>query len=247
MLDSQTISHPQPRILIVGQALARVTLVMISENGLAVDVVADKATLIARLATGLVDLVILDVTMMGEYGLQLCNRLTRAGQPVMIASSAAEDVDRILGLEMGADDYVDRDMSPREILARIRAILRGRAARRPCDRSEPCYQFHGLRYDALNRTVHWPSGATTCLSNSEASVLTSLLTHAGQVMSRDALKPAKKRGPASERSVDIRISRLRKKLGQAGSDVIQAIRNEGYVIKADVTRYPGFAGPAPTA
>ncbi len=240
MSTNQENHDDRPRILILdsGEGSCLAGFDVLSENGFDVEIVGDGRSLVNALVGGLADLVILDVDLTNEDGLGLCRRLTNGGQPVMVCSKAADETDRIIGLELGADDVVSKLTSPREILARIRAILRGRAiAKTRYGRSVVCHYLQGFRYEVATRIVRWPSGEVSGLSDGESAILNALLSRPGYIFSRAELKASTDRDCASDRSVDIRISRLRKKFGREGADIIRAIRKRGYKLAADTADF----------
>ncbi len=189
-----------------------------------------------------VDLVILDLMLPGEDGLALCRRLVATGgPPVIMLSAYGDDTDRIVGLELGADDYVSKPCNPRELAARVRAVLRRRSEGNqilsPQDR---LVTFEGWTLDMVLRQVRNPQGVSVPLSSGEFALLRVFIERPLRVLSRDQLLDLVL-GPEKEvfdRSVDVQVSRLRRKLGKdaAGRDLIQTIRNEGYAFAARATR-----------
>jgi two-component system OmpR family response regulator len=196
--------------------------------------VAMDAALVARVP----DLIILDVMMPGETGLSICRRLGDLA-PVLILSAAGETTDRIVGLELGAADYLAKPFEPRELLARIRAILRrpaqGRDSAPPTER----YSFEGWRLDWTARTLTDPSGRLLNLTSGELSLLLAFVERPGRILSRDQLL-ALTHGPLAEnfdRAVDLAISRLRRKLDRAGQPpLIETVRGVGYRFVLEVDR-----------
>ncbi|AWV02205.1 DNA-binding response regulator [Burkholderia sp. JP2-270] len=197
----------------------------------------------ALLATVDVDLVLLDVMLPGKDGLDLCRRLHAAkGGPRIIMLTALDDpTDKVVGLELGADDYVPKPFDPRELLARIRAVLRRPAAPEGGERqtaTELVVQFSGFTFYPYRRFVRSPAGLRIPLTGAETDLLLVLCQHVRKVLSRDELISLT-RGtnfPISERSVDLLVSRLRRKL--AGDDpleeMIRTVRADGYAFQPDV-------------
>jgi len=196
------------------------------------------------------DLVVLDLMMPGEDGLSICRRIAPR-LPVLVLSAKGEDVDRIIGLEVGADDYLAKPFNPRELVARIRAILRRRALA-PVDVAQPVpiapiqeaeprevLSFEGWVLDVDGRRLAAPSGVQTPLSSGEFALLTEFARRPRRVLTRDQLLDMT-RGRDNEsfdRAIDVQLSRLRRKLSaHGGADLITTIRNEGYLFSADVTR-----------
>ena len=188
------------------------------------------------------DLVILDVMMPGEDGLSAARRLvTEGGPPVIMLSALGSDTDRIIGLEVGADDYLPKPCNPRELLARVRAVLRRRTAPEPAESgAEPTrLEFAGWRLDLMRRELRDPAGTFINLSDGEFALLRTFVEHPQRVLSRDQLLDIT-RGRNIEvydRAIDSQISRLRRKLNErAEAELIRTVRNEGYMLLAKVTR-----------
>ena len=190
-----------------------------------------------HLAREPVQLIILDLMLPGEDGLTACKRLSRrGGPPILMLSAMADDVDRILGLELGADDYLGKPVNPRELLARVRAMLR----RRPMPDAAPQqgYHFAGFRLELARRRLTAPDGSTIMLTPGEFSLLTVLLQNPARVLSRDQLLDHA-RGEEAEvfdRAIDVQISRLRRKLQTAADgEIIRTHRGLGYMLDVKVT------------
>jgi len=190
-----------------------------------------------------IDLVLLDVQLREEDGMRLCRSLRATGDvPFIILAQRAEEVDRILGLEMGADDYLAKPANTRELLARIRNILRRASvagATAPATRAR-LFRFGGWQLDIVARELVGPHGARASLRNSEYRVLASLLAHGNRVVSRGKLielARGRDAGPF-DRSIDVRISRLRQVLGDDARvpRIIKTVHGEGYVIGVLVER-----------
>jgi two-component system OmpR family response regulator len=186
---------------------------------------------------GGVDLIILDINMPGEDGLTLCRRIRDQGQtPVIMLTARGEPIDRILGLELGADDYLAKPFEPRELSARIKSVLR-RAQALPAN-LEPLKatsaRFSGWRLDMERRHLEDPGKRIVMLSGAEFRMLCIFLEHANRVLTRDQLVTLSGGSPSEnlDRSIDLQVSRLRRKLGD--SDLIKTVRNEGYVFATPV-------------
>jgi two-component system OmpR family response regulator len=195
----------------------------------------------SALSIGPADLIILDVMLPGEDGLAICRRLSGPdAPPIIMLSAMGEDTDRIVGLELGADDYLPKPCNPRELLARVRAVLR-RAELRGSGRSvgSGC-EFAGWRLDLVRRDLISPDGVMVHLSSGEFALLRSFVERAQRVLTRDQLLDMA-RGPDSDtfdRAIDVQISRLRRKLdeGAPGQNLIRTVRNEGYMFTAKVRK-----------
>jgi two-component system OmpR family response regulator len=205
--------------------------------------VADGAAMDSALAKRSFDLLILDLNLPGEDGLSICRRLrTERNLPIVIVTAQGEDVDRIVGLEMGADDYVVKPFNPRELLARIRSVLRrSRAAvTSPEETSGRFYQFDGWRVDVMAHQVTAPSGMKVSLTSAEFDLLYALCERPNRVLTRDQLIDLT-HGPSAgpfQRSIDVLISRLRQKLESDPKNpkFIQTVRSEGYLFAPQVIR-----------
>lgn len=187
------------------------------------------------------DLVLLDVMMPGEDGLSLCRHLTEARDlPVILLTARGEATDRIVGLEIGADDYVTKPFEPRELVARIRSVLR-RSTRSAAPLEEDAhYLFEGWRLDPLRRRLTDPAGALVPLTTAEFRMLRALLDHPRQVLDRDRLLDLVQGREAHlfDRAVDNQVSRLRRKIEVDSRNpvLIQTVRAGGYCLAADVRR-----------
>jgi two-component system OmpR family response regulator len=187
------------------------------------------------------DVVILDVMMPGEDGLSAARFLAAEHSRVAIImlSALGEDTDRIVGLEVGADDYLPKPCNPRELLARVRAVLRRRGSDEPAPETARRYEFDGWRLDPMRRELRDPAGTLINLSDGEFSLLRCLVENPQRVLSRDQLLDmARGRNAESyDRAIDTQISRLRRKLNdRSNSEMIRTVRNEGYMLLPKVTR-----------
>lgn len=187
------------------------------------------------------DLVILDVMMPGEDGLSAARRLANERGPgVIMLSALGSDTDRIIGLEVGADDYLAKPCNPRELLARVRALLRRRrTSESPASEAGRTYEFAGWRLDVVRRDLRDPTGIYINLSDGEFALLRSFVEHPQRVLTRDQLLDWARGGndEVFDRAIDSQISRLRRKLNdRAHEELIRTVRNEGYMLLPKVTR-----------
>jgi len=244
MAALRTDCGPQARVLMVDDdpGIRDVVSEFLRRHSFAVETAADASEMEQVLAREPVDLIVLDIMLPGEDGLAICRRLTGPDGPAIIMLSAmGEETDRIVGLELGADDYLPKPCNPRELLARIRAVLRRRQEPRSSDGplGAGC-AFAGWRLDLVRRELRSPQGVVVNLSTGEFSLLRAFVERPQRVLTRDRLLDLA-RGPDTEaydRAIDVQISRLRKKLddGSGGQELIRTIRNEGYLFTAKVTR-----------
>ncbi|PNS07620.1 response regulator [Solilutibacter silvestris] len=186
-----------------------------------------------------IDLVILDLNMPGEDGLTLCRQLRAASQvPIIMLTARGEPLDRIIGLEMGADDYLAKPFEPRELLARIRSVLRRTHALPHNLAPEQIRRarFAGWTFDVEHRQLIGPDGRVTILGGAEFRLLRLMIDHANRVLTREQLISlgALGQSEALDRAVDLQISRLRARFGSQGADIIRTVRNQGYVLASAV-------------
>lgn len=212
----------------------------LGEQGFVVASVPDGGAMRSELASAGFDLVILDLMLPGEDGLSLCRELrARSRIPILMLTARGDELDRIIGLEMGADDYLPKPFHPRELLARIRSILR-RVQELPGETPARAFRFAGWTLDVGLRHLVGEDGVAVALSTGEFRLLQALVENANRTLSRDRLMDVlsgREAGPF-DRSVDVMISRLRRRLGDDGREpeIIKTVRNEGYVLAAKVER-----------
>ncbi|MEQ9639035.1 MAG: response regulator [Alphaproteobacteria bacterium] len=212
-------------------------------HGYRVDVAGDGKQMQRVLADGRFDLVVLDVMLPGEDGLGLCRKLRAESRlPVIMLTALAEETDRIVGLELGADDYLTKPFNPRELLARIRAVLRRVAetptAALPDDTS--ALGFNGWRLDLARRALTDPEGGLVALTAGEYGLLLALVERPNRVLSREQLLDLTRGRDAApfDRAVDVQLSRLRRKIEADPKNpaLIKTVRGGGYLFAAKVSR-----------
>ena len=210
-------------------------------NDFRVSVAANGRDMDLHLAEGRFDLIVLDLMLPGEDGLAICRRLRRSSRiPIIMLTAKGDPLDRVIGLEMGADDYLAKPFEPRELLARIRAVLRRvREATEAADvRTVRWHAFAGCTVDVAARRLVGPGGAEIALTGAEFDLLLALVERPGRVLSRDRLldlTQGRVAGPF-ERSVDILISRIRRKMERDPHhpEIIKTVRSGGYMFAVDV-------------
>jgi two-component system OmpR family response regulator len=233
-----------PHILVVDddrdirELLAR----FLVKHGLRVSVAKDGAEMLRAFDLCAFDLVVLDVMMPGEDGLALTRRLRGRGSdvPIIMLTAMGEDTDRIVGLEVGADDYLPKPFNPRELLARIKAVLRRAPghALRPGATSGQRFAFAGWSLDLATRDLTGPDGVVLVLSAGEFDLLRVFVEHPRRVLSRDQLLDLARGRQAIpfDRSIDIQVSRLRRKLDDDPKEpqLIKTVRGGGYLFTPEV-------------
>jgi DNA-binding response OmpR family regulator len=210
----------------------------LSQNGVSLEHARDGRSGLAAIAAGGFDAILLDVMMPEMDGLEVLRRLRVGGGPgsavpVLMLTARGDEADRVVGLELGADDYVAKPFSPRELVARLRAVLRRSQPQAVAER----LQAGGVVADAGTREV-WVDGAAVELTGLEFDILVALLRRAGRVVPRNALLAEAGRDDVTvnERTVDVHISKLRKKLGDdpAAPRRIRTVRGVGYLLAKDL-------------
>lgn len=197
---------------------------------------ADVTSMRTALAEKRPDLIVLDLMMPGEDGLAALRTMGQERPPVIMLSALGSDIDRIVGLEAGADDYLAKPCNPRELLARVRAVLR-----RPSTSGEDasCFTFDGWRLDMDTRELAAPGGSLVELTPNEFKLLAILARSGRRIHSRDelAMRMSGRDYESFDRAIDLAISRLRRKLAShGGGDLIRTVRGEGYGFAPEVSR-----------
>ena len=232
-----------PHILIVedDREISALIARYLRGNECRVTLAGDGREMDRALADARVDLIVLDLMLPGEDGLSLCRRLrANSAIPILMLTAKSEEIDRIIGLEIGADDYLAKPFNPRELLARIRAILRRASAEAPDEEGVRRFHFAGWVLDVSLRQVLSPEGARIAITGAEFDLLHALCLRPGRVLSRDQLldlTQGRAAGPF-ERSIDVLISRVRQKVERdsRNPEIIRTIRSGGYLFTPEVTR-----------
>ncbi len=247
------------RILIVDDDDGIRTLISsyLEKNGFLTSVAGDPIGMRAAMARQRPDLIVLDVMMPGEDGLTALRGLQATGAPpVIMLSAVGSDIDRIIGLEIGAEDYLAKPCNPRELLARIRTVLRRREREaehaaapsgpaaasivaEPIGEGRPMLRFDGWSLDPDGYSLYAPDGDTVPLTEGEFQIMRALVEHPRRVLTRDQLIEYARGGDSDsfDRAVDVQVSRIRRKLAaKDGAELIRTVRNEGYMFTASVVR-----------
>jgi two-component system OmpR family response regulator len=213
----------------------------LTQQGYAVQTARDGQALRRALETSRPDLVVLDLMLPGEDGLSLCRDLRATSNlPVIMLTARREEVDRIIGIEMGADDYLGKPFNPRELLARIKSVLR-RTRTQPAAQSQAKrFRFAGWTLDCTARHLVDPKGVIVPLSGAQYGLLSAFLHHPQRVLDRDELMNLAlgREATTFDRSIDVQVSRLRQLLHDSGREphIIKTVRNGGYVLAVAVER-----------
>jgi len=228
-------NQPMPNILVVEDDRETRTLIAkyLRTNSCNVTTASDGREMARAMADHRVDLLILDVMLPGEDGLSLCRKVrAESHTPIIMLTARGEDVDRILGLEMGADDYLAKPFNPRELLARINAVLRRQAAASAVE-GATALTFLGWRIDFRLRELRNPAGARVAVTSAEFDLLRTFCERPGRVLSRDSLLDLTQgRNTGSfERSIDVLVSRIRRKIEPDPQEatMIKTVRSGGYM------------------
>ncbi|EPR37640.1 two component transcriptional regulator, winged helix family [Desulfovibrio sp. X2] len=242
----------QENILVVDDdpEIRRLLVDYFERHGVRAAAAPDGTEMFKALDNGRFDLIVLDLMLPGEDGLSLCRRLrARSDVPVIMLTALGEDTDRIIGLELGADDYLCKPFNPRELLARVRTVLRRvRALPENLAQAEPESLGRSIRFadwtlDTVARHLLSPQGVVVNLSGAEYRLLRVFLQFPNRVMNRDQLLDLTqgKAADAFDRSIDVLVSRLRTKLRDNGREpqIIKTVRGDGYYLACGVEREEG--------
>jgi two-component system OmpR family response regulator len=237
-------AQASPHILVVEDDRETRNLIAkyLRTNSCNVTTANDGREMVRAMTDRRVDLLILDVMLPGEDGLSLCRKVrAEGGTPIIMLTARGEDVDRIMGLEMGADDYLGKPFNPRELLARIHAVLRRQAAAKIASAADGAtvLSFAGWRIDLRLRELRNPAGARVAMTSAEFDLLQTFCERPGRVLSRDSLLDLTQGRNAGsfERSIDVLVSRIRRKIEPDPQEatLIKTVRSGGYLFTPAVT------------
>jgi two-component system, OmpR family, response regulator len=238
-----SVSKVGPHLLIVDddKELCSLLSKFLSQHGYRVSLAHNGGGMMSALANSRIDLVILDLMLPGEDGLMLCRRLRETStMPIVMLTAMGDEVDRIIGLEMGADDYLVKAANPRELLARVRAVLRraGPAEVGVSADQKRILEFAGWRLDVTHRQLFSAKNALVPLRAGEFDLLLAFAERPQRVLSRDQLLDLSRGRSANvfDRSIDVQISRLRRKIEPDPKEptLIKTVRSGGYILAANV-------------
>src|ERR1700754_4120963 len=247
-------TQPVPNILVVEDDRETRTLIAkyLRNNSCNVATASDGREMARALADQRVDLLILDVMLPGEDGLSLCRKVRAESQlPIIMLTARGEDIDRILGLEMGADDYLAKPFNPRELLERINAVLRRQAAAQTVSsvQGATALTFLGWQIDFRLRELRNPAGARVAMTSAEFDLLRTFCERPGRVLSRESLLDLTQGRQAGsfERSIDVLVSRIRRKIETDPQEatMIKTVRSGGYLFTPAVYPVRDSAGSPP--
>jgi two-component system OmpR family response regulator len=238
-------SHTQPHVLAVDDDpdIRRVLSEYLSKHDFRISAVASGAAMLKLLETEPIDIVLLDLRLPGEDGMALARRIRETSKiPIIILSGRTDEADRVMGLELAADDYITKPFSPRELVARIHAVLRRVQSNEPASKgaeSLRAYRFCGWELNLNSRSLKAPDGRHVELTNSEFSLLCTFLAAPQRLLSRDQLLDQSRMHSleVSDRAIDVTILRLRRKIevDPASPKLIKTERGRGYLFTEPVT------------
>lgn len=237
-----------PHLLVVDDdpAIRNLIFEYLTDNDLRVTVAADGEEMTAALVQYAIDLVVLDLRMPGEDGMKIARRLReQSSLPIIVVSGRLDEADRVMALELGADDYLTKPFSPRELLARIRTVLRRTAATQSLTgRQVGAYRFAGWELNIGTRRLTSPDGKRVELTNGEFCLLNAFLDSPGRILTREQLLEASRLyDDVYDRSIDVQILRLRRKIEEDASHpvYIKTERGAGYIFAVSVDKLSAAA------
>ena len=246
ILEERKAVHTLPYVLVVDddEEIRNLLARYLATQSFRVAVAADRRSLFQILEKSTIDLIVLDVMLPDGSGIEICRELRaqRSAIPIILLTVLKEEVDRIIGLEIGADDYLGKPFNPRELAACIRAVLRRQSSQSLAALPARCYRFDGFIIELEARRVLTAENQEIDLTAAEFDLLHALVSRAGRVLSREQLLDITRGRDADpfDRSIDVLMSRIRRKLqDETGSRYIKTIRNGGYQFTASVSMCGG--------
>jgi len=235
------ISEQQKRLLVVDddQEIRELLTEYLQKNGFSVSSAAEGTSMRQLLSASHFDLVVLDIMMPGDDGFTLCKEIrAKSNIPIIMLTAGSDETDRIIGLELGADDYVGKPFNPRELLARIKAVLRRFEETTSSAKQIETVKFGQFTLHMTNRELQYGIETPESLNGADFNLLRLFLTRPGEVLSRDDLSHHLRGRDASpfDRSIDVQISRLRSRLRDDGKSpqMIKTVRGAGYILTTPV-------------
>jgi two-component system OmpR family response regulator len=235
------ISEQQKRLLVVDddQEIRELLTEYLHKNGFHVEAASEGVSMRNIMSASHFDLIVLDIMMPGDDGFTLCKEIrSQSNVPIIMLTAGSDETDRIIGLELGADDYVGKPFNPRELLARIKAVLRRFEETTSTSKQVESIQFGQFTLHMTNRELQFESEASEPLNGADFNLLRLFLTRPGEVLSRDDLSHHLRGRDASpfDRSIDVQISRLRSKLRDDGKSpqMIKTVRGAGYILTTPI-------------
>lgn len=212
----------------------------LEKRGLRVSAAGDAKSMDRLMRASKIDMIVLDLMLPDEDGLSICRRVRAASSlPIIMLTASGDPVARVVGLEMGADDYVPKPFEPNELLARIKAVLRRSSTSGQTAEQPTAMRFCGWRINAVTRNLHNPEGSRVVLTSAEFDLLLAFCRHSQRTLTRDQLLDLSqgRSGTPLDRSVDILVSRIRRKIESSPRDpeFIKTVRSGGYIFTPDVT------------
>jgi two-component system, OmpR family, response regulator len=243
-ITAGTMPDMHARVLLVEDepGIAQMLSAVLAESGFSAVAVGAATAMDRALAQGPVDVILLDLMLPGEDGISICRRLRSASPvPIIMLTALGAEIDRVVGLEVGADDYITKPFSSRELVARIRAVLRRtQADGHHGTRSVRSFRFAGWTLEPTRRELLDPGGAHVTLTSAEFDLLMAFCMWPGQVLSRERLLEVTRCGNAGpiERTIDVHVSRIRQKLEVDPREpaLIKTVRLGGYLFTPTVER-----------
>lgn len=231
-----------PHVLVVEDDREIRTMVarFLEKRGLRVSTVGDAKGMDRLMRTSKIDMIVLDLMLPDEDGLSICRRVREGSTlPIIMLTASGDPVARVVGLEMGADDYVPKPFEPNELLARIKAVLRRSSTPSQTAEQPTSMRFGGWHINAVTRNLHSPEGSRVVLTSAEFDLLLAFCRHSQRTLTRDQLLDLSqgRSGTPLDRSVDILVSRIRRKIESSPRDpeLIKTVRSGGYIFTPDVT------------
>lgn len=241
MTTNQAATHPAAHVLVVedDNDIAAMIVELLTETGFAASTVGSALAIDTVMLTAKFDLIILDAMLPGEDGFSICRRLRASStMPIVMLTALGDDINRIVGIELGADDYITKPFHPRELIARVKALLRRASYGGERDKAPAAMQFAGWQIDPVSRQLVSPEGVHVSMTTAEFDVLLAFCQNPGQILTREKLLGLTHAGSAGpvQRSIDVHVSRVRQKIETNVKEpsMIKTVRLGGYMFTPKV-------------